>query len=191
MEERRRLAPNDDVTRTQPGMVTLNIPDEEPHVATTSNLKKSLSMTSIRNKIRDKREKFRQNQCAGIIVFLILGTACNILAYFASVWSAQLNAEVVRTAVENEHTFRFKLKKTLAEAPSKYLIGLLNFGGRVLSAIGTVMLVQVVATYFKRRRYSVLMKSAAEEADTVISDAHVGITDTAGECCLSCFQSLT
>lgn len=31
----------------------------------------------------------------------------------------------------------------LVEGPSKYLIGLLNFGGRILSAIGTVMLVQV------------------------------------------------
>ncbi|KAL6737844.1 hypothetical protein Aduo_011455 [Ancylostoma duodenale] len=128
-----------------------------------------------------------RNQCAGIVIFLVLGTLCNVLAYLASVWSAQLNAEVVTTAVENEHTLRFKLKKALSEAPSKYLIGLLNFGGRVLSAVGTVMLVQVVASWCKRRRYNVLMKSAAEEADTVLGDVNMGVTDTAGECCLSCF----
>ncbi|VDM77698.1 unnamed protein product [Strongylus vulgaris] len=131
------------------------------------------------------------NQCAGIVMFLIFGTVCNVLAYLASVWSAQLNAEVVKTAVENEHTLRFKLKKALSQAPSKYLIGLLNFGGRVLSAIGTVMLVQVVASWCRRRRYSVLMKSATEEADTVLGDAHMDMTDTAGECCLSCFQAFT
>lgn len=52
------------------------------------------------------------NQCAGIVVFLVLGTLCNVLAYLASVWSAQLNADVVKSAVENEHTLRFKLKKS-------------------------------------------------------------------------------
>ncbi|CAI4229530.1 unnamed protein product [Auanema sp. JU1783] len=156
-------------------------------------VKKSTSITGlhIRDKLREKREKFRKNQCCGIVFFLILGTLLNVLAYLSSVWAAQLQQEVVRTAVENEHTFRFKLKRTLAEAPSKYLIGLLNFGGRVLSALGIVLLVQVISTYLKRRRYNVVMKSAAEEADTLIGDMHGGVTDMVGECCLTCFQSLT
>ncbi|CAI5448644.1 unnamed protein product [Caenorhabditis angaria] len=184
------------------GMCKLEIPedynDEEDtklapnsNLGSTSNLKKSISMTSIRTKFREKRKKFRQNQCAGIILFLILGTVFNILAYFTSVWSAQLNAQLVKSAVENEHTLKFKLRKKLTEEPSKFLIGLLNFGGRVLSAVGTVMLVQVISAYIKRRRYNVIVKSAAEEADTVLSDMHGGITDTAGECCLACCQSLS
>lgn len=46
-----------------------------------------------------------------MILFLIVGGGLNILAYFASVWSAQLNADVVKAAVENEHALQFKLKK--------------------------------------------------------------------------------
>ncbi|XGW26789.1 hypothetical protein V3C99_007403 [Haemonchus contortus] len=190
MEEQEKLAPKEVEIKLPPGSVHLEIPEEHSGSASPS-MKKSRSMTSLRAKLRDQREKFRRNQCAGIVMFFVLGTTCNVLAYLASVWSAQLNFEVVKSAVENEHTLRFKLKKSLSEAPSKYLIGLLNFGGRVLSAVGTVMLVQVIAAWCKRRRYNILVKSAAEEADTVIGDAHLGVTDTAGECCLSCFQAFS
>ncbi|VDO70934.1 unnamed protein product [Heligmosomoides polygyrus] len=185
--EREKLAHSDVEIKIHPDSVHLEIPEEQIG-NTPPTMKKALSMTSIRTRLREQRARLRRNQCAGIVVFLVLGTLCNVLAYLASVWSAQLNADVVKSAVENEHTLRFKLKKTLSEAPSKYLIGLLNFGGRVLSAVGTVMIVQVIASWCKRRRYNVLVKSAAEEADTVLGDAHMGVTDTAGECCLSCFQ---
>ncbi|CAJ0936900.1 unnamed protein product, partial [Mesorhabditis belari] len=177
------------------GSVSLAIPDEtlaEPLMpGKTGGLKKSLSMTSIRTKLREHRERFNRHQCAGIILFLILGALCNVLSYLASVWAAQLNAEIIQAAVSNEHSMKFQLKKTIVTGPSKYLIGLLNFGGRLLSAIGTVLLVQALVSYCKRRRYNTILKSAAENADDLMSEVHGGITDYAGECCLSCVQALT
>ncbi|PAV58651.1 hypothetical protein WR25_10038 [Diploscapter pachys] len=113
-EERRRLAAKSEddaeIRTVQPGIVTLNVPDDDG-IVIGGSMKKSSSMASLRAKIRNNREKFRQNQCAGMILFLIVGGILNILAYFASVWSAQLNADVVKAAVENEHALKFKLKK--------------------------------------------------------------------------------
>ncbi|CAJ0569857.1 unnamed protein product, partial [Mesorhabditis spiculigera] len=176
------------------GAVSLTIPDanvSHVQVIDGGGLRKTFSMENIRTKLRDQRERFQRHQCAGIILFLILGTICQMLSYLASVWAAQLNAEIIQAAVSNEHALKFNLKKNMATGPSKYLIGLLNFGGRLLSAIGTVLLVQVIVSYCKRRRYNTVLKSAAGESDELIGEIHGGITEYAGEGCVSCFQSLT
>lgn len=87
---------------------------------------------------------FLENQCVGVVVLLLMGALFNGLAYLASVWSAELNSEVIEAAVaKHEQTLNYKIKKAVQGAPSKYLIGLLNFVGRMFSAIGTLMLVQV------------------------------------------------
>lgn len=109
----------------------MNLAVPEDFLITPSGMKKSRSLTSVtsavREQFRKRREKFRsrsslilsllifpflENQCAGIIAFLLLGTALNVFAYLASIWSAQLQQEVIKTAVENEHALKFKLKKS-------------------------------------------------------------------------------
>jgi hypothetical protein len=51
------------------------------------------------------------NTCVGAVFLLILGVLFNGLAYFASVWSAQLNAEVIEAAVAKHQSLHFRLKK--------------------------------------------------------------------------------
>jgi hypothetical protein len=53
------------------------------------------------------------NQCVGVVVLLTLGALFNGLAYMASVWSAELNAELIEAAVAKHDSFNYKLKKGL------------------------------------------------------------------------------
>ncbi|GMT23691.1 hypothetical protein PFISCL1PPCAC_14988, partial [Pristionchus fissidentatus] len=154
-------------------------------------LKKSPSLTSLTSYMKDINERIRRlknNQIAGVVFFLIVGLLCSVASYLMSVYSAQLNKELIETTVTNQETLTKKLKKSLVEGPSKYLVGALNFGGRMLSSIGTVMLVQVIVTYVKRRRYNLVLRSAAGEADQVVGEVHTGVTDAAGELIMNCVQ---
>lgn len=55
-------------------------------------------------------------------------------------------------------------------APSKYLIGLLNFAGRTFSAIGTLMLVQVIVTFCRRRKGKCMRGGTSGTADDMLAD---------------------
>ncbi|KAI6206696.1 hypothetical protein M3Y94_00941600 [Aphelenchoides besseyi] len=131
-----------------------------------------------------------KNQCVGVVVMLILGATFQGLAYMASVWSAELNAELIEAAVaKHEQSFNYKFKKAVSGAPSKYLIGLLNFGGRTFSAIGTLMLVQVIVTFCRRRRGRCL-KTTSGQADDMLAEQlqPEGFSEAIGECCMGCIS---
>ncbi|GMR47715.1 hypothetical protein PMAYCL1PPCAC_17910, partial [Pristionchus mayeri] len=154
-------------------------------------MKKSPSLSSITSYMKDinqKIQRLKNNQIAGVVFFLIVGLLCSVCSYLMSVYSAQLNKELIESTVTNQEITNKKLKKALVEGPSKYLVGALNFGGRMLSSIGTVMLVQVIVTYVKRRRYNLVLRSAAGEADQVVGEVHTGVTDAAGELIMNCIQ---
>lgn len=84
--------------------------DEVRLTVPEGSLTKSESSSSI---VRAKRrlKRMRKNTCLGAVFLLILGVLFNGLAYFASVWSAQLNAEVIEAAVAKHQSLNFRLKK--------------------------------------------------------------------------------
>ncbi|EYB92098.1 hypothetical protein Y032_0198g1631 [Ancylostoma ceylanicum] len=57
-EERKKLAPAEVEIRIESDSVHLEIPDEQPGTS-SPNMKKTLSMSSLRAKLRDQRAKFR------------------------------------------------------------------------------------------------------------------------------------
>ncbi|KAI6224893.1 hypothetical protein M3Y95_00800700 [Aphelenchoides besseyi] len=169
----------------KPEQCCLTIETEEDQ-----RLKPSTSMTSLNVKMKRKIERIRKNQCVGVVVMLILGATFQGLAYMASVWSAELNAELIEAAVaKHEQSFNYKFKKAVSGAPSKYLIGLLNFGGRTFSAIGTLMLVQVIVTFCRRRRGRCL-KTTSGQADDMLAEQlqPEGFSEAIGECCMGCIS---
>ncbi|EYB92095.1 hypothetical protein Y032_0198g1631 [Ancylostoma ceylanicum] len=58
-EERKKLAPAEVEIRIESDSVHLEIPDEQPGTS-SPNMKKTLSMSSLRAKLRDQRAKFRK-----------------------------------------------------------------------------------------------------------------------------------
>uniref|UniRef100_A0A914CZM0 Uncharacterized protein n=1 Tax=Acrobeloides nanus TaxID=290746 RepID=A0A914CZM0_9BILA len=143
--------------------------------------------TSSLLKTKKRLKKIRHNTCVGAVFLLILGVLFNGLAYFASVWSAQLNAEVIEAAVAKHQSLHFRLKKVVAEGPSKYLIGLLSFAGRVFSAIGTLMLAQALITWCQKRR-SRYLRGAAGHADGAVDEIHGGCAEVVGDCFTHCLS---
>uniref|UniRef100_A0AC35G4W7 Uncharacterized protein n=1 Tax=Panagrolaimus sp. PS1159 TaxID=55785 RepID=A0AC35G4W7_9BILA len=147
-------------------------------------LKKSQSMTSLRAGVR----RVRQNYLCVAVFFLVSGLACNGISYWISVQSAQLNAEVVDAAVANHENTKFSLKKAFVSGPSKYLIGLCSFLGRVTSAIGTFFLAQAVVTWLQRRRSNTL-RSAAGHADEAVGEIHGGCSEIVADCWTNCIPA--
>ncbi|KAI6218656.1 hypothetical protein M3Y99_01698100 [Aphelenchoides fujianensis] len=165
--------------------LTIELPEDR------QGLKTSTSMTSLNVRMKKNIRRIRHNQCVGVVVMLVLGATFQGLAYMASVWSAELNAELIEAAVaKHEQSFNYKVKKAVSGAPSKYLIGLLNFAGRTFSAIGTLMLVQVVVTFCRRRRGR-CMRSTGGQADDMLAEqlqADGGFSEAIGECCMGCMS---
>uniref|UniRef100_A0A914Y0B1 Uncharacterized protein n=1 Tax=Panagrolaimus superbus TaxID=310955 RepID=A0A914Y0B1_9BILA len=147
-------------------------------------LQKSQSMTSLRAGVR----RVKKNYLCVALFFLISGLACNGISYWISVQSAQLNAEVVDAAVANHENTKFSLKKAFVSGPSKYLIGLCSFLGRVTSAIGTFFLAQAVVTWLQRRRSNTL-RSAAGHADEAVGEIHGGCTEIVADCWTNCIPA--
>uniref|UniRef100_A0A0N4Z803 Transmembrane protein n=1 Tax=Parastrongyloides trichosuri TaxID=131310 RepID=A0A0N4Z803_PARTI len=154
------------------------------------------SMMRKRDRLRARIRKLRQNQCVGICVFLALGLLFNGLAYLASVYSAQLNTEIIEAVVASHQNsklgnLQLKLKKALQGTPSKFLIGLINWIGRMLSAVGTMMLVQSIITFLKRRRSNSWVTKAASTTDIndPVNEINGGISEMLGEFCLQCVSS--
>ncbi|KAI6175288.1 hypothetical protein M3Y97_00672200 [Aphelenchoides bicaudatus] len=103
--------------------LTIEVPDKQLHTST--------SMTSLNVKFKRNIKRIRHNQCVGVIVLLTLGALFNGLAYMMSVYSAELNAELIESVVaKHEQSLNYKIKKAVSGAPSKYLVGLLNFAGQ-------------------------------------------------------------
>lgn len=78
-------------------------------------------------------------------------------------------------------------------APSKYLVGLLNFAGRTFSAIGTLMLVQVIVTFCRRRRGRCLRGASGTNADDMLAEQlneGGGVSEAVGECFMGCVVSI-
>lgn len=66
----------------------------------------------IEHKKSEISKLFLDNRCVGVVVLLVLGALFNGLAYMASVWSAELNAELIEAAVaKHEQSLNYKLKK--------------------------------------------------------------------------------
>uniref|UniRef100_A0A1I7SJX4 Inner membrane protein n=1 Tax=Bursaphelenchus xylophilus TaxID=6326 RepID=A0A1I7SJX4_BURXY len=128
------------------------------------------------------------NQCVGIAFLLTMGILFNFLAYMASVWSAELNSDVIEAKVaKHEQSLNYKIKKVVSGEPSKYLIGLLNFGGRMLSAVGTLMLVQVIITLCQLRRGRCVRAASGNADELIVDNIPEGtVSETIGECFMGC-----
>uniref|UniRef100_A0AC34RIQ1 Uncharacterized protein n=1 Tax=Panagrolaimus sp. JU765 TaxID=591449 RepID=A0AC34RIQ1_9BILA len=148
-----------------------------------TTIRKSESLQSLRRVGR----RVRNNHCAVAFIFLFFGLLFNALSYFISVQSAQLQAELVESAVAN-HEAKFNLKKMLVSGPSKYIIGLFSFLGRVTSAVGTFFLAQAVVTWFQKRK-SKTLRSAAGHADDAIGEVHGGCSEIVGDCLTNCIPA--
>ncbi|CEF60737.1 Hypothetical protein SRAE_X000252000 [Strongyloides ratti] len=166
----------------------LTVDPKSENVETASVMRK-------RDRLKARIKKLRQNQCVGICVFLALGILFNGLAYLASVYSAHLNTEIIEAVVASQQNsklgnLQLKLKKALQGTPSKFLIGLINWIGRMLSAVGTMLLVQSIVTFLKRRRSDSWVTKAASNTDIndPVNEINGGISEMLGECCLQCFS---
>lgn len=84
--------------------------DEVRLTVPEGTLTKSESSSSL---VRTKRrlKRIHKNTCVGAVFLLILGVLFNGIAYFTSVWSAQLNAEVIEAAVAKQQSMNFRIKK--------------------------------------------------------------------------------
>uniref|UniRef100_A0AC35U6J7 Ion_trans_2 domain-containing protein n=1 Tax=Rhabditophanes sp. KR3021 TaxID=114890 RepID=A0AC35U6J7_9BILA len=148
-----------------------------------------------RDRLRAHLKKMRHNQWVGMVAFFVVGLIFNGLAYLASVYSAQLNAEIIETVIANQQgiingtSINLRIKKALQGTPSKFLIGLINWIGRLFSAFGTMMLVQSIITFLKRRRANAWVTKAATNTDIndPINDINGGASEMLGEWCLQCF----
>uniref|UniRef100_A0A7E4V2H1 Nodulin-like domain-containing protein n=1 Tax=Panagrellus redivivus TaxID=6233 RepID=A0A7E4V2H1_PANRE len=144
------------------------------------SLPRSSSLTSLRRAGR----RIRNNHCCVALFFLFSGLACNGISYMISVQTAALNAEAIDAAVANHASLKL-LKKAAEYGPSKYIIGLCNFFGRVTSALGTFFLAQAVVTWLQRRRSNTLRK-AAGHADEAVGELHGGCGEIVGDCWANC-----
>uniref|UniRef100_A0A0N5B233 CNNM transmembrane domain-containing protein n=1 Tax=Strongyloides papillosus TaxID=174720 RepID=A0A0N5B233_STREA len=183
---------------TSPSFQKKILNHEEIHFLTVDPRGEQAETASVirkRDRLRARIRKLRQNQCVGICVFLALGLIFNGLAYLASVYSAHLNNEIIEAVVASQNSkfgnLQLKLKKALQGTPSKFLIGLINWVGRMLSAVGTMLLVQSVVTFLKRRRSNSWVTKAASNTDIndPVNEINGGISEMLGECCLQCFSA--
>uniref|UniRef100_A0A0K0FBG7 CNNM transmembrane domain-containing protein n=1 Tax=Strongyloides venezuelensis TaxID=75913 RepID=A0A0K0FBG7_STRVS len=183
---------------TSPSFQKKILNHEEIHFLTVDLRGEQAETASVirkRDRLRARIRKLRQNQCVGICVFLALGLIFNGLAYLASVYSAHLNNEIIEAVVASQNSkfgnLQLKLKKALQGTPSKFLIGLINWVGRMLSAVGTMLLVQSVVTFLKRRRSNSWVTKAASNTDIndPVNEINGGISEMLGECCLQCFSA--
>lgn len=106
--------------------LTIEVPDRPINTSTSMtslNLKLKRNIKRIRREFLIKKmfiehkkleisKLFLDNRCVGVVVLLVLGALFNGLAYMASVWSAELNAELIEAAVaKHEQSLNYKLKK--------------------------------------------------------------------------------
>ncbi|KAE9554654.1 hypothetical protein FO519_002141 [Halicephalobus sp. NKZ332] len=141
-------------------------------------IRKSESMQNLRRVTR----KVRDNHCCVALFFLTFGLLFNGISYWISVQSAQLNSEAIDAAVANhELSLKSNFKKVFVSGPSKYIIGLFSFLGRVTSAVGTFFLAQAVVTWLQKRR-SQTLRSAAGHADEAIGEVHGGCAEIVADC---------
>jgi len=150
-----------------------------------TTIRKSESMQNVRRAVR----RVRDNHCCVATFFLIAGLSFNLLSYWISVQSAQLNSEAIDAAVANhEHSLKAGIRKVLFSGPSKYIIGLFSFLGRVTSAVGTFFLAQAVVTWLQKRR-SQTLRSAAGHADEAIGEVHGGCAEIVADCWTNCIPA--
>ncbi|PAV64669.1 hypothetical protein WR25_01920 isoform D [Diploscapter pachys] len=166
---------------------------KSPFAAAAQQQQGALLWTDVINsKLKELKEK-RSKHNRRLILFAILCVVFYSLACGCSVLSASLDSEKLKASVEKNNK---KSKKTCysyfkysilegAESPSDLYIGVINFLGRIFTAGGTVFLLQLIASWCKRKKYDEMIKSAAEEATDVAGETSSGCVETCVECLLS------
>ncbi|PAV64604.1 hypothetical protein WR25_01683 isoform C [Diploscapter pachys] len=152
---------------------------KSPFAAAAQQHQGALLWTDVINsKLKELKEK-RNKHNRRLILFAILCVVFYSLACGCSVLSASLDSDKLKAAVEKNN------KKKGAESPSDFYIGVINFLGRIFTAGGTVFLLQLIASWCKRKKYDEMIKSAAEEATDVAGETSSGCVETCVECLLS------